>query len=55
MSYLLILIDRKNNLVLSEIDHVVLDEVDQMLDMGFAPQVEEILQYAYTEGMSITR
>lgn len=39
----------KGNLILSEIDHVVLDEVDQMLDMGFAPSVEEILQYAYTD------
>lgn len=39
----------KGNLHLSEICHVVLDEVDQMLDMGFAPSVEEILQYAYTE------
>lgn len=40
----------KGNLHLTEIAHVVLDEVDQMLDMGFAPSVEEILQYAYTEG-----
>lgn len=40
----------KGNLHLSEIGHVVLDEVDQMLDMGFAPKVEEILQYAYTDG-----
>nr|XP_039269918.1 nucleolar RNA helicase 2-like isoform X1 [Styela clava] len=39
----------KGNLHLEEIDHVILDEVDQMLDMGFAPSVEEILQYAYTD------
>lgn len=32
------------------VNHVVLDEVDNMLDMGFAPTVEEILQFVYTEG-----
>jgi len=39
----------KGNLDLSEVDFVVLDEVDQMLDMGFAPSVEQILSYAYTK------
>ncbi|XP_055503287.1 nucleolar RNA helicase 2 isoform X2 [Leucoraja erinacea] len=32
---------------LSKLKHVVLDEVDQMLDMGFAEQVEDILGTAY--------
>eukprot|EP00062_Callorhinchus_milii_P018763 gi/632972584/ref/XP_007902730.1/ PREDICTED: nucleolar RNA helicase 2-like [Callorhinchus milii] len=32
---------------LSQVKHVVLDEVDQMLDMGFADQVEDILGVAY--------
>uniref|UniRef100_UPI00398EB13D nucleolar RNA helicase 2 n=1 Tax=Pristiophorus japonicus TaxID=55135 RepID=UPI00398EB13D len=32
---------------LSKLKHVVLDEVDQMLDMGFAEQVEDILRVAY--------
>lgn len=32
---------------LSKLKHVVLDEVDQMLDMGFAEQVEDILRAAY--------
>ncbi|XP_016044076.1 nucleolar RNA helicase 2 [Erinaceus europaeus] len=32
---------------LTKLKHVVLDEVDQMLDMGFADQVEEILSVAY--------
>ncbi|XP_040831797.1 nucleolar RNA helicase 2 [Ochotona curzoniae] len=32
---------------LSKLKHVVLDEVDQMLDMGFADQVEDILKVAY--------
>ncbi|XP_048464646.1 nucleolar RNA helicase 2 [Rhincodon typus] len=32
---------------LSKLKHVVLDEVDQMLDMGFAEQVEDILKVAY--------
>ncbi|CAK8673537.1 nucleolar RNA helicase 2-like [Clavelina lepadiformis] len=40
---------KKGNLKLNLTEHVVLDEVDQMLDMGFAPTVEEILQYAFTE------
>uniref|UniRef100_A0A452IS43 Nucleolar RNA helicase 2 n=1 Tax=Gopherus agassizii TaxID=38772 RepID=A0A452IS43_9SAUR len=31
----------------SNVKHVVLDEVDQILDMGFAEQVEEILAFAY--------
>ncbi|XP_012695891.2 nucleolar RNA helicase 2 [Clupea harengus] len=36
-----------NKLDLSQLKHVVLDEVDQMLDMGFADSVEEILSYSY--------
>ncbi len=31
------------------VDHVVLDEVDRMLDMGFQDSVEEILKSIYTE------
>ena len=38
---------QNHNLNLSQLKHVVLDEVDQMLDMGFAEQVEEILSVAY--------
>uniref|UniRef100_A0A672PHR7 RNA helicase n=1 Tax=Sinocyclocheilus grahami TaxID=75366 RepID=A0A672PHR7_SINGR len=38
---------QNNKLDLSRIKHVVLDEVDQMLDMGFAEQVEEILSVSY--------
>jgi len=38
---------QNNKLDLSQLKHVVLDEVDQMLDMGFADQVEEILSSAY--------
>nr|XP_014430159.1 nucleolar RNA helicase 2 [Pelodiscus sinensis] len=38
---------QNNKLDLSNVKHVVLDEVDQMLDMGFAEQVEEILAFAY--------
>ncbi|XP_048361577.1 nucleolar RNA helicase 2 isoform X2 [Sphaerodactylus townsendi] len=38
---------QNGNLDISGLKHVVLDEVDQMLDMGFAEQVEEILAYAY--------
>ncbi|KAM9327062.1 nucleolar RNA helicase 2 [Gastrophryne carolinensis] len=35
------------NLDLTVLKHVVLDEVDMMLDMGFAEQVEEILAVRY--------
>ncbi|XP_041836593.1 nucleolar RNA helicase 2 [Melanotaenia boesemani] len=38
---------QNNKLNLSKLKHVVLDEVDQMLDMGFAEQVEEILGSSY--------
>ncbi|XP_043911711.1 nucleolar RNA helicase 2 [Protopterus annectens] len=38
---------QNNKLDLTKLKHVVLDEVDQMLDMGFAEQVEEILKVAY--------
>ncbi|XP_007938866.1 nucleolar RNA helicase 2 [Orycteropus afer afer] len=38
---------QNGKLDLSKLKHVVLDEVDQMLDMGFADQVEEILSVAY--------
>ncbi|MBN3281644.1 DDX21 helicase, partial [Polyodon spathula] len=38
---------QNNRLDLSKVKHVVLDEVDQMLDMGFAEQVEEILGASY--------
>lgn len=41
---------QNNKLNLSLLKHVVLDEVDQMLDMGFAEQVEEILGCAYKKG-----
>ena len=35
------------------VDHVVLDEVDQMLDLGFSEAVEEILSHAYASEISI--
>lgn len=34
----------------SKLEHVVLDEVDQMLDMGFADDVEKIISHSYKEG-----
>ena len=40
----------KATLNLSLLDHVVQDEVDQMLDMGFSESVEKILKFAYKEG-----
>lgn len=41
---------QNNKLDLSKLKHVVLDEVDTMLDMGFADQVEEILSTSYAKG-----
>ncbi|KAM6390604.1 nucleolar RNA helicase 2-like isoform 2-T2 [Pluvialis apricaria] len=41
---------QNSKLELSSVKHVVLDEVDHMLDMGFAEQVEEILGFAYKKG-----
>lgn len=41
---------QNNKLDLSKVKHVILDEVDQMLDMGFAEQVEEILATSYKKG-----
>uniref|UniRef100_A0A8C3KIA9 RNA helicase n=1 Tax=Calidris pygmaea TaxID=425635 RepID=A0A8C3KIA9_9CHAR len=38
---------QNGKLDLTKVKHVVLDEVDQMLDMGFAEQVEDILRVAY--------
>ncbi|XP_018522391.1 nucleolar RNA helicase 2 isoform X1 [Lates calcarifer] len=38
---------QNHKLDLTKLKHVVLDEVDQMLDMGFAEQVEEILASSY--------
>ncbi|KAG7235998.1 hypothetical protein INR49_001396 [Caranx melampygus] len=40
---------QNNKLDLTKLKHVVLDEVDQMLDMGFAEQVEEILASSYSK------
>lgn len=44
---------QNNKLDLSQLKHVVLDEVDQMLDMGFAEQVEEILSASYSKGKQV--
>ncbi|XP_077420455.1 nucleolar RNA helicase 2 isoform X2 [Vanacampus margaritifer] len=38
---------QNHKLDLTKVKHAVLDEVDQMLDMGFAEQVEEILAASY--------
>ena len=41
---------RKGVLRLDDIKHVVLDEVDKMLDMGFSDQVENIIRDCYNSG-----
>ncbi|CAF4346465.1 unnamed protein product [Rotaria sp. Silwood2] len=38
----------KGKLDLTKIKHVILDEVDRMLDMGFIDDVEEILEHIFT-------
>lgn len=43
----------KGQLDTSLLEHVVLDEVDQMLDMGFADDVDAIISHAYNRGNTI--
>merc|ERR1711962_951858 len=38
----------RGQLNLSTVKHVILDEADRMLDMGFQRDIEEIFSYAYT-------
>jgi ATP-dependent RNA helicase DDX5/DBP2 len=38
---------------LDQVAYFVLDEADKMLDMGFMPQVEEIMQYLTTERQNL--
>jgi ATP-dependent RNA helicase DDX21 len=38
----------KGRLDLTKVKHVILDEVDRMLDMGFIDDVEEILGHIFT-------
>jgi len=38
----------RGSLDLSQLNHVVLDEVDRMLDMGFADDVDAILSHRYS-------
>lgn len=39
----------KGNLDISTVKHVVLDEADRMMDMGFQESIDKILSYAYTD------
>jgi len=40
----------KGRLNTKQLKHVILDEVDQMLDMGFADDVDQIINHAYNKG-----
>ena len=42
----------KKNLNLSQLKHVVLDEMDRMLDMGFEETINKILEHSYSSGNS---
>lgn len=42
-----------NILSLSNVEHIVLDEVDRMLDMGFQDSVESILKTIYLKDRAI--
>lgn len=44
----------RGNLDLSKLEYVILDEVDQMLDMGFADSVDTIIKSAYNRGDHIS-
>ena len=41
----------RKTLSLKDLQHVVLDEVDRMLDMGFAQAVDDILSHRYVYGL----
>jgi ATP-dependent RNA helicase DeaD len=36
---------KRNTVQIHKVQHLVLDEADRMIDMGFAPQLKEILRY----------
>lgn len=40
---------KRNTLQIHKVDQLVLDEGDRMIDMGFAPQLEQILKYLSQE------
>ena len=42
----------RGSLDLTQLKHVVLDEVDRMLDMGFADDVDQILRRRYNPSES---
>lgn len=43
----------RNLLRLDQVEYFVLDEADRMLDMGFMPQVEEIMNYLTNQRQSL--
>ena len=46
---------QRDALHLAQLKHVVRDEVDRMLDMGFADDVDEILRERYVPGLVLVR
>ena len=43
----------KQTLNLDDLEYVVLDEVDRMMDMGFADSVDDIIKHRYQQSMHL--
>ncbi len=44
---------KRKSLDLSKVNYLVLDETDRMLDMGFTPQIEQILNFVPTDHQTL--
>ncbi len=44
---------RRGSVMLNQVSHLILDEADRMFDMGFAPQVNEVIRRIPTERQTL--